>query len=122
MFEKVFSTIDCFFRGVRMPSFCLRQIPEESKVYKRSNYTRVEHHRYAWGFIPMIEGEPIAIRSHPQPNSLCRIFVKDTETVITPAEARAFAYTLLAAANSIDGRHRQPRRAASRKRVPEVIV
>ena len=121
--NNFFVSIDCFFRGMLtgalMPSFNKNSLPTGSTVFRRSNYTRIEHQKYSWGFIPNVCGETVSIRTHPFPDGLGRVFTRNTETVLTAEEMRSLAYTLLAAANSIDGRHKGERRKASRKRVPD---
>lgn len=121
--NNFFTTIDCFFRAtvhaVVSPSVNRNALPAGSTMFRRSNYTRIEHKKYSWGFIPLIAGEPVSIRTHPMPGCYGRVYTNSTETLLSPAEMRSLAYTLLAAANSIDGRHTGERRKASRKRVPE---
>ena len=121
--NNFFTTIDCFFRAtvhaVRSPSFNRHALAAGSTMFRRSNYTRIEHQKYSWGFIPLIAGEPVSIRTHPMPGAYGRVFANSNETLLSPAEMRSLAYTLLAAANSIDGRHKGDRRKASRKRIPE---
>lgn len=121
--NNFFTTIDCFFRGMvadsTYPGASLNALPAGSTVFHRSNYTRIENQKYSWGFIPNVCGETVSIRTHPFPDGLGRVFTRNTETVLTAEEMRSLAYTLLAAANSIDGRHKGERRKASRKRVPD---
>lgn len=121
--NNFFVSVDCFFRAtvhaILSPSFNRNALPAGSTMFRRSNYTRIEHKKYSWGFIPNIAGEPVAVRTHPMPGAYGRVYTNTTETLLSPEEMRSLAYTLLAAANSIDGRHKGERRKASRKRVPE---
>jgi hypothetical protein len=124
VFKNLFASVDCFLRALtgKLPSMSPQMLPTETKVYKRSNYRRIEHGNYAWGFIPYITMEPITIRTHPNAYGLGRLFTDKPETVMTPEEMRSLAYTLLAAANSIDGRHKGERRKAPRTRTaPEFV-
>lgn len=123
VFATLFATIDCFFRNTlgTIPSLSLQRVPEDSKVYKRSNYTRIEHNNYSWGFIPTVTGEEMVIRTHPNKTGLARVFTAQREMIVDSQELRSLAYTFLAAANSIDGRDNKTRRKATRKRIPEVI-
>ena len=118
MFQTVYTCIDSFFRrfvGFN-PTCSLSVRPDGAKAYKRSNYTRIEHARYSWGFVPAVCTENLLIRTHPHGGGLGRVFVREVEQVYTTDEMRSIAYTFLAAANSIDGRDKKDRRSAPRTR------
>lgn len=119
--------LDSFFRALvgRLPLMNKDRLPADSKVFRRSNYTRIEHGNYAWGFIPMCIPEDLVIRTHPRPGmtgGLGRVFTKELEGVYDAQELRSIGYTFLAAANSIDGRDKKSRRKAPRTRADAEVI
>lgn len=121
------TTIDSFFRALvgRLPMMNRDRLPADSKVFRRSNYTRIEHGNYAWGFIPTVVSEELVIRTHPRTGlsgGLGRVFTKELEGVYDAQELRSIGYTFLAAANSLDGRDKKSRRKAPRTRADAEVI
>lgn len=119
--------IDSFFRALvgRLPLLNCNRLPADSKVFRRSNYTRIEHGNYAWGFIPKCIPEDLVIRTHPRTGlsgGMGRVFTKELEGVYDAQELRSIGYTFLAAANSLDGRDSKSRRKAPRSRADAEVI